>query len=91
MTSLEDWPRLTWSLGWTSFGSALAAQQLGGPVGDDLVGVHVGGGAGAGLEDVDHELVVEAALGHLRRRPGDGLGDARLQEAQLGVHLGGAA
>ena len=31
-------------------------------VGDDLVGVHVGGGARAGLEDVDHESVVELAF-----------------------------
>ncbi len=36
----------------------LAAQKLRGPVGDHLVGVHVGGGAGAGLEDVHHELIV---------------------------------
>ena len=46
----------------------LAAEQLVRAVGDDLVGVHVGRGAGAGLEDVDHELVVELAVGDLVRR-----------------------
>ncbi len=34
------------------------AQQLQRPVGDDLVGVHVGRGAGTALNDVDDELVV---------------------------------
>ena len=33
-----------------------------------LVGVHVRGGARAGLEDVDRELLVVLARGHLRRR-----------------------
>ena len=40
--------------------AALPAQQLVGPVGDDLVGVHVGLGAGAGLPDDERELVVAA-------------------------------
>ena len=66
-TSLVLWPMLTWSLGWIGFSrpEAVAARQLDGPVGDHLVGVHVAGGAGAGLKDVDGELVVELALGHL--------------------------
>ena len=42
---------------------ALAGQRR-----DDLVGVHVRGRAGAGLEDVDGELGVVAALGDLVRR-----------------------
>ena len=42
---------------------ALAGQRR-----DDLVRVHVRGGAGAGLEDVDRELVVELAGGDARRR-----------------------
>ena len=43
---------------------AVAAGQLDGPVGDHLVGVHVAGGARAGLEDIDGELVVELSVGH---------------------------
>ena len=44
---------------------AVAAEHLDRPVGDHLVDVHVARGARAGLEDVDRELVVELALGHL--------------------------
>ena len=33
-----------------------ASQQLRGPVGDHLVGVHVVAGSGAGLERIHHEL-----------------------------------
>ena len=42
---------------------AIAAGQLDRPIGDHLVDVHVRRGAGAGLVDVDRELVVELALG----------------------------
>ena len=53
-----------------------------------LVGVHVGRGAAAGLEDVDDELVVVLAVddllgrlldgpGHVRRAPGPALGSPR--------------
>ena len=44
-------------------GEAVAAGQLDGPIADDLVGVHVARRAGAGLIDVDRELVVELAVG----------------------------
>ena len=62
--SLEDWPMLTSSLGWIGVLRAeLAAEQLDGAVADHLVDVHVGLGAGAGLPDVEREMLVE-----LRRR-----------------------
>ena len=56
---------LTWSLGWIGFSAceAVAADQLDGPVGDHLVGVHVARGARAGLKDVDRKLIVELAVG----------------------------
>ena len=57
-------------------------QQLRRPVGDDLVGVHVGRGARAGLVDVDRELVVEGAGGHLDGGLGDGLRPLRVEEAE---------
>ena len=49
-------------------GAHHAAGQLDGPVGDDLVGVHVGLRAAAGLPDAQREVVVELALGHLAGR-----------------------
>ncbi len=51
-----------------------------GEVGEHLVGVHVRGGAGAGLEDVDRELVVVFAGGDGVAGGGDPLG-------QVGVEL----
>ncbi len=38
--------------------------KLDGPIGDHLVGVHVAGGARAGLKDIDGKLVVESSVGH---------------------------
>ena len=46
-----------------------------GEVGDHLVGVHVGGGAAAGLEDVHHKLSVEIAAG-------DAFGGAAMRAAR---------
>lgn len=55
-----------------------AAEDLDGAVGDDLVGVHVGLGAGAGLPDDEREVVDELERGNLLGGLDDGL-------AQLGV------
>ena len=46
-------------------GEAVAAAEFDGPIGDHLVDVHVGRGAGAGLKDIHRKLVVEASVGHL--------------------------
>ena len=73
MTSLEDWPLFTWSLGWTSPGADAAAHDLGGSVGDDLVGIHVRGRAGPGLEDVEDEMVVKLAVDDLLGGLDDGV------------------
>jgi hypothetical protein len=62
------------------------SEALAGEVGDDLVHVHVGGRAGAGLEDVDGELVVPFAFGHLGRRVVDGVVDVLREHAQAVVH-----
>ena len=61
------------------------AEALGGHVGQHLVGVHVGARAGAGLEDVEREVVVEARRrtsrtrrrGSPRRRPSGSPGGGR--------------
>lgn len=52
-----------------------AAQDLDGPVGDDLVGVHVGLRAGAGLPDHEGEVVEVLQVGHLGGGLLDGLAD----------------
>ena len=66
--------------------AALARQHLVGPVGDHLVGVHVGLGAGAGLPDHQRELVVELAVDDLLGGRGDGLAELRVELAQ--PHVG---
>ena len=64
-------------------------EQLVGPVRDHLVGVHVRGGAAAGLEDVDPEVVVEQPVGDLAGRRHDGLRERRVEQAEVGVGPGG--
>ncbi|BAC17880.1 hypothetical protein [Corynebacterium efficiens YS-314] len=55
--------------------------------GDDLVGVHVGGGAGTGLEDVDRELGIMLAGGDLLAGGDDGVGLGGIQGTGVLVHL----
>ena len=58
--SLEDCDMLTSSLGWIGLLAAhLAAGEFDGAVGDDLVDVHVGLRAAAGLPDAQREMVVK--------------------------------
>jgi hypothetical protein len=59
---------------------------LAGEVRHDLVRVHVRRGAGARLEDVDREVVVELAGGDPVTRGGDALGLVGVEQAELGVH-----
>ena len=56
-----------------------------GEVGQHLVGVHVRGGAGAGLEDVDRELVVVFAGGDRFARLGDPRGHGGVERPELRV------
>src|SRR5215211_9152719 len=70
-------------------GAEFAAEDLYGPVGDDLVGVHVRGGPGARLEDVEDELVVEFALHYLLGGPYDGVPELLVEEAELEIHVRG--
>ena len=52
---------------------------------DHLVGVHVRGRAGAGLEDVDRKLVVELAVRDAHAGVGDPPSLVLVEEAELGV------
>ena len=63
----------------------LVAHQLEGAVGDHLVGVHVGRGAGAALEDVEAELVVQLAVDELLAGPLDAGEDLRAELAAVEV------
>ena len=75
ITSLDDWPMLTWSLGWMRHPALRSPRSLVPPwlvlpsciarLRDDLVGVHVRARARAGLENVEHEMVVEPAVDDL--------------------------
>ena len=62
--------------------SQLAPQNLRGPVGDHLVGVHVGRSARAALNGVHDKLVPQLARQHLVAGPNDSCGDFRLQGAR---------
>jgi len=59
-----------------------------GEVGEHLVGIHVGGGAGAGLEYVDGELVVMRAFADRLAGGGDALRQVTVKQSQLAVGLG---
>ena len=63
----------------------LVAHQLERPVGDHLVGVHVGRGARAALEHVELELIVELAVDQLLAGALDALEDLGAELAALVV------
>src|SRR5271169_6341490 len=49
-------------VGMDQFAAALPSEQFTGAIRNDLVGVHVGRGAGAGLENIEHKLPVPLAV-----------------------------
>jgi hypothetical protein len=63
-----------------------SAEDLYRPVGDDLIGIHIGGGSGSGLEDVEDEVPIEASISDLEGSFDDG--PAQLDVEQLQVHVG---
>ena len=70
-------------------GAEFAAQQFVGAIGDHLVEVHVGLGAGAGLPDHQRKMIVELALDHLARGADDGAGAACVQQSQFAIGFRG--
>ena len=73
------------------FRAARRAQHLVRAVGDHLVDIHVGLGAGAGLPDHEREMLVELAVDHLLRGGDDRLGAARIERAELEIGFGRGA
>jgi hypothetical protein len=65
--------------------AAVAAEQLEGAVGDDLVGVHVARRPRPALDHVDEEVLVVAPLAHLGGGALDHLGGLGRQQPELGV------
>jgi hypothetical protein len=59
------------------------------PVGDHFIGVHVGRGAGAALDDVDNELLMPLAVDDFLAGGDDGAGALGVEQAELQVGLGG--
>ena len=68
----------------------LAAQELDGPVGDDLIQVHVGLGAGARLPDGERKLARPFAGDHFLGGTFDGIGQIGLEHAEFPVGAGRA-
>ena len=64
-----------------------AAEELDGPVGDHLVGIHVGLRAGTGLPDHEREVVVPFPRRNLAGGLGDGLPEGRVEIAGLDIHF----
>jgi hypothetical protein len=58
-------------------------------VADDLVGVHVGRGAGPALDDVDHELVEQLAFDEVLAGQDDGRCAVAVDGTQVGIGAGG--
>jgi hypothetical protein len=63
------------------------AEQLQCAVRNHLVGIHIGRGAGAALNHVDHEFIVQPAGPHFLRGGDDGVGKRLIKQPQLAVAL----
>ncbi len=67
----------------------LVAEEFQAQIGDHFVGIHVGRGAGAALDHVDHELIMMVAIHQTRTGVLDGIVFACLEIAQRMVGFGG--
>ena len=67
----------------------LAPQNFIGPVRNDLIGVHIGGGSGPRLKYVQYKLVVESSFDDLLGGQGNRFGKFLRQKSQLPVRRGG--
>ena len=70
-------------------GAHLAAEYLDGAVGDDLIRIHVGLGAGPGLPDDKGEVLIELAVDHFVGGLDDGLAEFLVELAEGHIGFGG--
>ena len=75
-------------VGVNEFRASISAQQLSSAVGDDLVGICVGGRAGTRLEDVQHKMLVQHAIDDLLGSLDDCIADLGVQQPKFHVGLG---
>jgi hypothetical protein len=88
--SLVDCPKLTWSFGaYVLILAFLVAELLQSEVRNHLVRVHVGRCARPALDEVGDELVSHFAGDQPVARAGDGVGDPRIEHAQIAVRQRG--
>ncbi len=76
-------------VGMDAFASSFFSQKLQRAVGDDLVGVHVGGSAGTGLKNIHDKFLVELSLHDFRGGAVDRVGDLRVQKSEIAIGRGG--
>ena len=79
-------PQVDVVIGVDQLAAARAAEQLGRPIGDHLVRIHIGGGAGPGLENVDREFRIPASLNHFPARLPDRLRHLLLDQTERLIH-----
>src|SRR5208337_1358305 len=75
-------------IGMDELAAAMAAEQFHGAIGDDLVGIHVGRSAGAGLENIQDKFAVPFAVDDLLGGLNDGGGQFGFEGAQFLVGEG---
>ena len=71
-------------------GAQGSIHQLGGPVGNDLVGIGVGGGPGTGLKYIQDEMVVQLSVDDLLSRLDYHLADFLVENLHLHESLRGS-
>src|SRR2546421_9245379 len=67
---------------------ARTPQQFAGTIGNDLVRIHVGRGTGAGLKNIEDEVIIELAIHNFLGSAYNRLGNLRIDGTQCLVHLG---
>ena len=68
--------------------AARAAEKPEGHVGDHFIGIHVGRRAGTSLQHVDDEMAVTFTRDHRIAGSDDGIGNDRLQRAEIAIGHG---
>src|SRR5947208_9257415 len=68
-------------------GATSATEQFTGTVGNDLVGVHVGRSARTGLENIEHEMIIQLAIDDFLGSSYNRLGNLWIKQPQCFIGL----